>query len=95
MHGAWAGRTSSILGVWAVPAAGKTLPKGWPLRGPPVERGLRAAGAAKATKICDLRPAQKPCIKNPSVVALKLIIIVILVFGVLGWFPAKLGPGTP
>ncbi len=30
-----ADRTSSILGIWAAPAAGKPLEKGGPLRGPP------------------------------------------------------------
>ena len=41
IHGFWAGRRSSILGVWADP------------------------------KIVDSRPAQKSCIKNPSVCCFK------------------------
>ncbi len=48
------------------PAAGKTLPTGGPLRGPPVGRGFPADGAAQPPKIYDFRSAQKICIKNRS-----------------------------
>ncbi len=62
IHGFWAGRESSISGVWAASAAPKTIPKG----------GGVAAGAAQTPKINDLRPAQKPCITNPSVDSIRI-----------------------
>ncbi len=46
IQGLWADQKSSMFGVWAVPAAGKPLPKGGALRAPPFGRGFQAAGAA-------------------------------------------------
>jgi hypothetical protein len=66
-HGFWAGRESLIFGVWAAPAAPKTIPKGGGLRPPPSGMVLGAAGAAQTPKIDDIRPAQTPCIQNLSV----------------------------
>ncbi len=70
IHGFWAGQKSSILGVWAALAAPKTIPKGGGLRPLPFGMVCWAAGAAHTPKIEDLRPAQKPCIKNPSIIRL-------------------------
>ncbi len=67
IHGVWAGRKSSIFGVWAAPAAPKTIPKGGGLRPPPFGMVFGASGAAQTPNIDDSRPAQKPCIKNPTV----------------------------
>ena len=60
-------RKSSILEVWAAPATPKTIPEGGGLRPPPSGMVFGAAGSAQIPKIDDLRPALKPCIKNPSV----------------------------
>jgi hypothetical protein len=68
--GFWAGRRSSILGVWAAPAAQQTIPKGGGRSPPPSGMGFRAAGAAKTSKIIDCRPAPKPCIKHFNVFGL-------------------------
>ncbi len=62
-----AGWKSSILGVWATPAAPKTIPEGGVLRPPPFGLVVGAAGAAQTQQIADFWPAQKQCIKNPSV----------------------------
>ncbi len=67
MHGFWAGRTSSVFGVWAAAAAPKTRPKGGGLRPPTFGMVCGAAGAVQTPKVGDFRPAQKPCIENPSV----------------------------
>ncbi len=53
--------------VWAASAAGKPLPKGGALRAPPFGKGCWAAGAAQTPNIDYFRSAQKPCMKNPSV----------------------------
>ncbi len=67
IHGFWAGRRSPIFGVWAAPAAPQTFPKRGGLSPPPSGMFFWAAGAAQSPKTDDFRPAQKPCIKNPSV----------------------------
>jgi hypothetical protein len=51
--GFWAGRASSISGIWAAPAAPKTMPKGGELRPPPFGMVLGAAGAAQTPEIGD------------------------------------------
>ncbi len=66
IHGFGAGRKSTNFGVWAAPAAPQTLPQGGVLR-PPSGMVFGAAGAAQTPNIDDFRPAQKPCMKNPSV----------------------------
>ncbi len=58
MHGFWADRQSSILGVPAAPVARKPLAEGGARRGPPVGGGSGAAGAAQTHKIGDFRSAQ-------------------------------------
>ncbi len=60
-------RKSLIFGVWAAPAAPKTKPVGGSLRPPPFGLVFGTAGAAQTPKIGDPRPAQKPCMNNPSV----------------------------
>ncbi len=72
LHGFWAGRRSVIFGVWAAPAAPKTIPEGGGLRPPPFGMLLGAAAVARTLKIDDFRPAQKPCIKSPSVLGLRI-----------------------
>ncbi len=67
IHGCWAGRKSSMFGVWVALAAPKTIPKGGGRRPPPSGMVLGAAEAAQTPKIGDSRPAQKPRIINPSV----------------------------
>ncbi len=67
IHGFWAGRKSSTFGVWAAPAAPKAIPEGGGLRPPFFGTFFGAAGAAPTPQIDDFRPAQKPCIQNPSV----------------------------
>jgi hypothetical protein len=54
IHDFGAGRQSSILGVWAAPAAPKTIPEGGGLRPPPFGLVVEAAGAAHS-KPCVLR----------------------------------------
>jgi hypothetical protein len=54
-------------GVWAASAAPKIIPEGGGLRPRPSGMVFGAAGAAHIPKIIDFRPAQQPCIKNPSV----------------------------
>ena len=67
IHGFWAGRKSPILGVWAAPAAAKTIPEGGGASPPPSGSFFWAAGAAQTPKINDFRAAQRPSIKNTSV----------------------------
>ncbi len=49
----------SLLGVWAAPAAPKTIPEGGGLRPPPSAVVLGAAGAAQTPKIGDCRPKNR------------------------------------
>jgi hypothetical protein len=68
MHCFWAGRESSTFGVWAAPAAPKNHFRRWGVSLPTFWNVLfGAAGAAQTLEIVDYRPAQKPCMKNPSV----------------------------
>jgi hypothetical protein len=53
-----------ILNVKCFP---KSMPKCGGRSPPYFEMAFGAPGAAQTPKICDFRPAQKPCIKNPSV----------------------------
>jgi hypothetical protein len=57
------GPASNLLGASAAP---KTIPKGGGRSPPPSGMVFGAAGASQTPKIDDFRPAQKPCIKNPS-----------------------------
>ncbi len=66
IHGFWAGRESPIFGVWAAPAAPKTIPKGGGRRPPPSGMVFEATEATRTRKINDFRPTQKQCIKNSS-----------------------------
>ncbi len=66
IHGAWAGRKSSIFGVWAAPAAPKHHSGRWGAKTPLVGMVFGAPGAAQTPKINDFRPAQNSCIKNPK-----------------------------
>ncbi len=65
-HGFWAGRQSSMFGVWVAPAASKTIPEAGGRSPPPFGMVFGAAGAAQTPKIDDFRPALKPYIRNPS-----------------------------
>jgi hypothetical protein len=67
IRGFWAGRESPIFGVWAASAAPKTIPDGGGRRPPPFGIVFGAARATQTPNIDDFRPAQQPCIKNPSV----------------------------
>ncbi len=68
IHDFWAVWESPIFGFWVARAAPKTIPKGGRRSPPPSGFVFEAAGAAQTSKIDDFRPAQKPCIKNPSVI---------------------------
>jgi hypothetical protein len=51
IHGFWAGRESSNLGVWAATVAPKTIPKGGGRSPPPSGMVFGAAGTAQTRKI--------------------------------------------
>jgi hypothetical protein len=61
--GFWAGRESSILEIWAVPAAQQIIPGGGGLRPPPF--GM-VFGASQTPNIDDLRPAKKNMYSKPK-----------------------------
>ena len=57
-----------FFAVWAAPAAPNTIPEGGGAEALHLLEGFwGAAGAAETPQIDDFRPAQKPCIKHPSV----------------------------
>ncbi len=58
-----------IVDVWGLGGPGglKAIPEGGGLRPLPSGGVVGAAGVAQTTKTDGFRPAQKPCIKNPSV----------------------------
>jgi len=60
-------RKSLILGVWAAPAAQKTIPNGGGFRPPPFGRVVGVAGAAQSPNTDERRSTKKPCVKNPGV----------------------------
>ena len=53
IHGFGAGRQSTILGVWAAPAAQKTIPKGGGLRPPLLGSVFGSPGAVQIPNIDD------------------------------------------
>jgi hypothetical protein len=56
-----------MFGVSAAPSGPKTISKGRGEAPHLLDWFLGAGGAAQTPKLDDLRPAQKPCIKSPSV----------------------------
>jgi hypothetical protein len=66
-HEFWAGRKSSISGVWGAPGASKPMQKDAGLRPAYFCMGCEAPGAPQTPEITDFRPAQNSCIKNPGV----------------------------
>ncbi len=74
MHGFWAGRKSSILGVWLAPAAPKTIPEGGGLRPPPFGMVFGAAEAPKRLLAGPNTVYKKPQVYSLSRFLLDLIL---------------------
>ncbi len=80
-----------FLGVWAAPAAPKTIPKGGGRNPPP--SGI-IFGAARTPKFEDFRPAQQPCIKLPTVIHIRpthMVDVVLFVLSCCAGSGARVG----
>ncbi len=64
----WPGFLECMFEVWPAPGPRESLQKCGGFRPRPSGMVFGAAGAAQTQKIDDCRPAQKPCIKSPSVI---------------------------